>query len=152
MGDVTNREGYAAKVYFNALFGLGFLRAEECAINAALNYGYGLILSAFNREIVKNGYITQLGLYHDNMFNQFNLGSDLMEPFRIVVDRLVVELQPEMFDHEEKIYMLEVFEKYVKIADRKETVLNAIKIYTKSIFDALEDQDTSLIRLYKYEL
>jgi CRISPR-associated endonuclease Cas1 subtype II len=152
MGDVTNREGHAAKVYFNALFGLGFLRAEECAINAALNYGYGLILSAFNREIVKNGYITQLGLYHDNMFNQFNLGSDLMEPFRIVVDRLVVELQPEMFDHEEKIYMLGVFEKYVKIADRKETVLNAIKIYTKSIFDALEDQDTSLIRLYKYEL
>ena len=152
MGDVTNREGHAAKVYFNALFGLDFLRAEECAINAALNYGYGLLLSAFNREIVKNGYITQLGLYHDNMFNQFNLGSDLMEPFRIVVDRLVVELQPEMFDHEEKIYMLGVFEKYVKIADRKETVLNAIKIYTKSIFDALEDQDTSLIRLYKYEL
>jgi len=152
MGDVTNREGHAAKVYFNALFGLDFLRAEECAINAALNYGYGLILSAFNREIVKNGYITQLGLYHDNMFNQFNLGSDLMEPFRIVVDRLVVELQPEIFDHEEKIYMLGVFEKYVKIADRKETVLNAIKIYTKSIFDALEDQDTSLIRLYKYEL
>jgi hypothetical protein len=75
-----------------------------------------------------------------------------MEPFRIVVDRLVVELRPEMFDHEEKIYMLGVFEKYVKIADRKETVLNAIKIYTKSIFDALEDQDTSLIRLYKYEL
>ena len=152
VGDVTNREGHAAKVYFNALFGLDFLRAEECAINAALNYGYGLLLSAFNREIVKNGYITQLGLYHDNMFNQFNLGSDLMEPFRIVVDRLVVELQPEMFDHEEKIYMLGVFEKYVKIADRKETVLNAIKIYTKSIFDALEDQDTSLIRLYKYEL
>lgn len=152
VGDVTNREGHAAKVYFNALFGLDFLRAEECAINAALNYGYGLLLSAFNREIVKNGYITQLGLYHDNMFNQFNLGSDLMEPFRIVVDRLVVELQPEMFDHEEKIYMLGVFEKYIKIADRKETVLNAIKIYTKSIFDALEDQDTSLIRLYKYEL
>lgn len=149
---MTNREGHAAKVYFNALFGLDFLRAEECAINAALNYGYGLLLSAFNREIVKNGYITQLGLYHDNMFNQFNLGSDLMEPFRIVVDRLVVELRPEMFDHEEKIYMLGVFEKYVKIADRKETVLNAIKIYTKSIFDALEDQDTSLIRLYKYEL
>ena len=33
-----------------------------------------LYLSAFNREIVSNGYITQIGLFHDNMFNQFNLG------------------------------------------------------------------------------
>ena len=28
-------------------------------LNAALNYGYGIILSTFNREIVSNGYITQ---------------------------------------------------------------------------------------------
>ena len=36
-GDSTNREGHAAKVYFNALFGLEFTRSEECAINAALD-------------------------------------------------------------------------------------------------------------------
>ena len=72
-GDVTNREGHAAKVYFNVLFGMDFTRTAENSINAALNYGYGIILSAFSREIVANGYITQLGLFHDNMFNQFNL-------------------------------------------------------------------------------
>ena len=33
--DETNREGHAAKVYFNALFGLAFTRTEDCAINAA---------------------------------------------------------------------------------------------------------------------
>lgn len=58
-GDATNREGHAAKVYFNALFGLDFSRTDENSINAALNYGYGIILSMFNREIVSNGYITQ---------------------------------------------------------------------------------------------
>ena len=89
MGDVTNREGHAAKVYFNALFGKDFTRTEECPINAALNYGYALILSCFNREIVSNGYITQIGLFHDNMFNPYNLSSDLMEPYRVVVDRMV---------------------------------------------------------------
>ena len=91
-GDRTNREGHAAKVYFNALFGMEFTRNKECAVNAALNYGYGILLSYFNREVVANGYITQLGLFHDNMFNQFNLSSDLMEPFRILVDRLTMDM------------------------------------------------------------
>ena len=48
-GDVTNREGHAAKVYFNALFGMDFTRSAENVTNAALNYGYSLLLSTFNR-------------------------------------------------------------------------------------------------------
>ena len=58
--DASNREGHAAKVYFNALFGMDFTRSEENTVNAALNYGYSIILSAFNREIVAHGYLTQL--------------------------------------------------------------------------------------------
>ena len=67
-GDKTNREGHAAKVYFNALFGMQFTRGADNSINAALNYGYSIILSTFNREVVACGYITQLGIFHDNMF------------------------------------------------------------------------------------
>ena len=96
--DKTNREGHAAKVYFNALFGSSFTRTADNNINAALNYGYSIILSAFNREITANGYITQLGLFHDNMFNQFNFASDLMEPFRILVDRKVLQMRLEQFE------------------------------------------------------
>ena len=83
-GDVTNREGHAAKVYFNALFGLSFKRGDKTFLNGALNYGYAVILSAFNREIVANGMNTQLGIAHKNEFNAFNLSCDLMEPFRIL--------------------------------------------------------------------
>lgn len=104
--DATNREGHAAKVYFNALFGMDFSRSQDCPINAALNYGYSLMLSAINREIVMNGYITQLGLFHDNMFNQFNLGSDLMEPYRVLVDRKVCEMKPIEFEHEQKMKLV----------------------------------------------
>ena len=64
-GDSTNREGHAAKVYFNALFGKDFTRTSENSINAALNNGYSLLLSIVNREVVINGYITQIGLFHD---------------------------------------------------------------------------------------
>ena len=151
-GDTTNREGHAAKVYFNAVFGMDFSRSLDIPINAALNYGYGIILSTFNREIVSNGYITQLGLFHDNMFNQFNLGSDLMEPFRILVDRKVYEMKPEKFEKEEKLLLVNILNQEVTIDGKRNYVVNAIKIYCKSVFDAINDNDVSLIRFYSNEL
>lgn len=151
-GDVTNREGHAAKVYFNALFGKEFSRTNDSMINAALNYGYSIVLSAFNREIVASGYLTQLGLFHDNMFNQFNLASDLMEPFRVLVDRTVCQMRLVEFGKVEKIQLVNLLNEEVEIAGRRETVNNAIKIYTKSIFDALEEKDISIIKFYNYEL
>lgn len=151
-GDSTNREGHAAKVYFNALFGKSFTRTEDSPVNAALNYGYTIILSCFNREIVSNGYITQVGLFHDNMFNPFNLSSDLMEPFRPLVDELVYRLKPEQFESEQKHFILGLLNKEVEISGKKEYLNNAIKIYTKSVFDALNDKDISLIRFYRNEL
>ena len=151
-GDTTNREGHAAKVYFNAVFGMDFSRSLDIPINAALNYGYGIILSTFNREIVSNGYITQLGLFHDNMFNQFNLGSDLMEPFRILVDRKVYEMKPEKLEKEEKLQLFNILNQEVTIDGKRNYVVNAIKIYCKSVFDAINDNDVSLIRFYSNEL
>lgn len=150
--DDSNREGHAAKVYFNALFGKDFTRSLENSTNAALNYGYGIILSAFNREIVANGYITQLGLFHDNMFNQFNLGSDLMEPFRVLVDCAVKNMMPQKFEHEEKVTVLKILQQEVRIGNRREYVNNAIKIYCRSVFDALNENDGLLIKFYENEL
>lgn len=150
--DETNREGHAAKVYFNALFGMNFTRTADVLENAALNYGYSIILSAFTREIVANGYITQLGLFHDNMFNQFNLASDLMEPFRILVDRKVVSMDLEEFGHQEKMELVNILNQEVRIDGKVQYVNNAIKIYCKSVFDALNENDSSLIRFYSFEL
>lgn len=150
--DETNREGHAAKVYFNALFGLGFTRTDDNYQNAALNYGYSILLSSFNREIVANGYLTQLGIFHDNMFNPFNLASDLMEPFRILVDREVYKMEIYQFEQEEKKQLLNILNSEVLIDGRRQYVSNAIKIYTKSVFDALNENDSSLLRFYKIEL
>lgn len=151
-GDITNREGHAAKVYFNALFGMKFTRTADIPINAALNYGYGLLLSACNREITANGYITQLALFHDNMFNPFNFGSDLMEPFRILVDERVYFMQPEKFDRDEKMQMVDILNKDVVIDGKRNYVNNAMKLYCKSVFEALNEQDISMIRFYRNEL
>ncbi|MGB5824122.1 MAG: type II CRISPR-associated endonuclease Cas1 [Proteocatella sp.] len=150
--DASNREGHASKVYFNELFGMKFTRASENNINAALNYGYGIILSAFNREIVANGYITQLGLFHDNMFNQFNLSCDLMEPFRPLVDRCVMKMGLENFSKEEKIKLVNILNDETYIEGKKHYVNNAIKIYCRSIFDALNEDDISMMRFFRNEL
>ena len=150
--DLTNREGHAAKVYFNALFGMDFSRSLDIPTNSALNYGYTLILSAVNREIVKSGYITQLGLFHDNVFNQFNLGSDIMEPFRPLVDRKVLEMQPSKFDRDEKMELVNILNSTVYIDGKEQYVNNAIGIYCRSVFDAMNDNDMSLIRFYRNEL
>ena len=146
--DESNREGHAAKVYFNALFGMDFTRSEENTTNAALNYGYSIILSAFNREIVSEGYLTQLGIFHDNMFNHFNLSCDLMEPFRILVDRKVKALKPADFSSSEKYALVNILNDTVLIDQKRQTVLNAIKYYSRSVFDALNEGDLSLIQFY----
>ncbi len=151
--DETNREGHAAKVYFNALFGKEFSRSQDNVINAALNYGYTIILSAFNREITANGYLTQLGLFHDNMFNPFNLASDLMEPFRVLVDRTVCSMQFIEFEHEQKMKLVDILNQEVIMEGKHYIVNNAIKRYVKSVFNALNDSDISLLSFYsEYEL
>jgi len=152
INDISNREGHAAKVYFNSLFGTEFSRSMDISINHGLNYGYSLILSSFNKEIVSNGYLTMLGIFHDNMFNQFNLSCDFMEPFRPFVDRLIYEMKLEKFEKEEKIQILGILNKEVILEGKQQHMTNAIKIFCKSVFDSLNENDISLIRFPKDEL
>ena len=150
--DASNREGHAAKVYFNALFGKSFTRSDDTPVNAALNYGYSILLSCFNREVVNNGYLTQLGLFHDNMFNPFNLSCDLMEPFRPIVDRFVKNADVHAFATTETRQILSLLQSEMMIDGRKQLLTAAIKIYTKSVLDAVESGEVAGIKFYQYEL
>ncbi len=152
LGDSTNREGHAAKVYFNALFGVDFTRADDNAINAALNYGYSMILSAVNREIAAAGYLTQLGIFHQNTYNPFNLGSDFMEPLRPLIDQTVIKLTPVKFDKEEKHALINALNSEVQIDGRNQYLLYALRIYCAGLFRALQSGDTADIKFIEYEL
>ena len=149
--DATNREGHSAKVYFNALFGKEFSRNIDDPINAALNYGYGIMLSAVNREITSCGYITQLGIFHDNIYNFFNLGCDFMEPLRPIVDMEVSLISPKKFERSEKLALVSLLNKEVYIDGKQHFLNNAIGIYCKSLFNALENENTEEIRMIEYE-
>lgn len=149
-GDTTNREGHAAKVYFNLLFGSEFIRGKENNINNALDYGYSILLSVFNREIVSKGYITQIGINHHNEFNQFNFSSDLMEVFRPLVDEIVYNNREREFNKEFKYKLINLYNTTVEIGKREQYVTNAISIYCKSIFDYLDNEKESKILNYEF--
>ena len=150
--DNTNREGHSAKIYFSALFGNNFSRNKENSLNAFLNYGYQLLLSTFNKEIVANGYLTQIGIFHKNMFNYYNLSSDLMEPFRVIVDELAYKENPQKFEKDEKRKLQNILNLKFRINNVNHYLSDIIKIYTKSIFDALSSNDLSLVSFFQEEL
>ena len=149
--DATNREGHGAKVYFNALFGLEFTRTDGSAWNAALNYGYSLILSAINREISAAGYFNQLGIAHENTYNPFNLGCDFMEPLRPLVDSAVVDMQPKKLEQEEKMLLVNLLNRQVRYDGKQQYLLYAIRLYCGGLFRALQSGDIAEIKWIEYE-
>lgn len=89
-GDSDNREGIAAKIYWNELFGDGFVRHREGAEpNNLLNYGYTLLRAAVARSLMGSGLLPALGIFHRNRYNAFPLADDIMEPYRPYVDEIV---------------------------------------------------------------
>lgn len=92
-GDTDNREGAAARIYFQKLFGSDFIRDRgQSGINVLLNYGYSILRAAVARAIVSSGLFPALGIFHHNRSNAFPLADDMMEPFRPFVDETVYNL------------------------------------------------------------
>ena len=131
-GDLTNREGHAAKVYFNALFGNEFSRSMDNQINAQFNYGYAILLAWVTREIVSRGYLTQLGINHCNDFNHFNLACDFMEPFRPVIDWYVLLNHERCLDVQVKAEILELFSQEHQMPQGCYRLSSIISMFVKS--------------------
>ena len=89
-GDSSNQEGYAARIYWQELFGKDFVRdREQTGVNALLNYGYTILRSGISRAIMGAGLHPGIGIFHRNKANHMRLSDDLMEPFRPIVDYFV---------------------------------------------------------------
>ena len=92
-GDSDNREGLAARIYWNCLFGDDFVRDRSLpGINALLNYGYTILRSATARALMGSGLLPSIGIFHHNRSNAFPLADDIMEPYRPYVDEIVYEM------------------------------------------------------------
>lgn len=150
LDDKTNREGHAAKVYFNLLYGLDFVRGNGDNTNIALDYGYSILLSVLNRDIVSKGYITPLGINHKNEFNQFNLSCDLMEIFRPLVDEIVYKNREFAFDKDYKYKLIDLYNREVTIGNKQQYLSNAVSIFISSVFNFLENEEERKILNYEF--
>ena len=145
INDESNREAIAARKYFMLLFDKNFVRRDNSAVNAALDYGYAILLSSFNREIVMNGYLTYFGIHHCSQENQFNLASDLMEPFRPFVDywvkahEKIKELTPDI-----KYGLVELLSLEIKFNGKKTLLTNAITVYVRECLKFLSGESKKL--------
>ncbi|MGT2866864.1 type II CRISPR-associated endonuclease Cas1 [Streptococcus fryi] len=134
--DPSNREGHSARIYFNTLFGNDFSRDLDNDINAALDYGYTLLMSMFAREVVLCGCMTQFGLKHANQFNQFNLASDIMEPFRPIVDRIIYRNRTKSF-MTLKRELFTMFSDTFLYRGKEMYLTNIVSDYTKRVIKCL---------------
>lgn len=150
LNDISNREGHAAKLYFNLLFGDNFIRNGLDVRNSALNYGYSILLSMLNREVIKKGYITPLGINHRNEFNQFNLSCDLMEIFRPLVDEIVYKNGERELTKEYKHELVNISNRKIKVEGKEQYLSNAVPIIIKSIFNSLESDKVGKILNYEF--
>ena len=90
-GDSDNLEAQAARRYWPLLMGPDFRRDRDSpGANALLNYGYAVMRATVARAVVAAGLHPTIGINHANRTNALALADDLVEPFRPIVDALVV--------------------------------------------------------------
>lgn len=114
-GDSQNVEAQAAARYWRLLFNDPMFRRRREAEdqNRLLNYGYAVLRAVVGRAVCAAGLHPSLGLHHHNQYNAFCLADDLMEPFRPLVDRIVVDVVAQRgadapLDRESKRALLEL--------------------------------------------
>lgn len=129
--DVTNREGHFAKVYWHSMFGVDFIRdyssEKNATINSMLNFGYAILRAMVIKSIIKKGLDPRIAVFHKSFSNFYALASDFMEPFRVLVDKIVYENKDNaFFTSDTKKLLIKVMNERVKIANKEEFLNNAI--------------------------
>ncbi len=149
-GDSDNREGLAAKIYWQQMYGRSFNRSRNGeSPNSWLNYGYAILRAAVARALLGSGLFPAFGLFHRNRYNAFPLADDVMEPYRPFVDYAVYQLfedSPEAcLDKEVKQQLVRVLFTDVKMKGQIRPLQVALSMTTASLVRALKDKKESII-------
>ena len=147
VGDPSNIEAQASRLYFKIVFGNNFIRDREKYddINIAMNYCYSVIRAMVARSLIATGLNLSLGLFHKNQYNPFVLVDDVMEPLRPFVDLLIYEsfdINKKFIltkDNKEKLLKIITYPCIIK--DQAITIDIAIKKYCESFKNILIEEN-----------
>ncbi len=150
-GDVDNREGVAARFYWNSLIGGDFTRERGGAPpNHLLNYGYILLRSAVARALAGSGLLATLGIHHHNKYNAFCLADDIMEPYRPYVDQIALNVYADYpneitLNKEMKASLLSLMNCDVMIDGNKRPLMVALSTTTASLARCFNNESRKII-------
>jgi CRISPR-associated protein Cas1 len=102
-GDKQLVEAQAARRYFPLIFGSNFIRVDYTnPINTLLNYGYQVLYAYAARALAAAGLLPEVGINHCSKSNIFGLASDVMEPYRPMIDDMIITLIDLGYDAEDQ--------------------------------------------------
>lgn len=137
--NVQTMESKTARGYFSMLFGQGFNRDQDHVINACLNYGYAILITAINRHLTALGYHSERGIHHNHASNRFNLSYDIIEPFRPLIDAYVIENPPLILDYPYKVALIELLQSTIIYAGKRQLLEDAIGLFVLDVMESLRN-------------
>lgn len=89
-------EGVSAKIYFNQLFAKlnwekRMPRVKIDELNACLDIGYSILFNYIEANVKLFGFDPYMGVCHKLWFERKSLICDLIEPFRVIVDKQIIK-------------------------------------------------------------
>ena len=141
-GDADNHEARAAAYYWGEVFPeIAEFRRDREGIppNNLLNYGYAVLRAVVARALVSTGLLPTLGIHHHNRYNAYCLADDIMEPYRPVVDDIVLQIVKSKIPIDEiskeiKIKLLSIPQSDVIINGQRSPLLIAVSQTTSSLY------------------
>lgn len=153
-GDADNREAVAAAYYWKQLFPLleSFTRDRfGVPPNNIFNYGYAILRGVVARSLVASGLLPTFGIHHSNRYNAYCLADDIMEPYRPIVDELIIEKLdgmkeiPAELSRELKISLLEIPILDTRIGGKRSPLMNAVSLTTNSLYRCFAGESRKLL-------
>lgn len=146
-GDIDNQEGQAARYYWSKIFEYHtpeFTRDRYGAHpNMHLNYGYAILRATVARLIKSVGLLNVVGIHHHNQYNAFCLADDIMEPYRPMVDQLVLDYLEEHgleenISNDYKAHILQMSTYRVSMEGKTTSLDTAIQLTCNSLVKCFE--------------
>jgi CRISPR-associated protein Cas1 len=137
-GDTTNMEAVAASQYWKRFFETGFKRERFGDYpNNFLNYGYAILRAATARALSGSGLLNTLGIHHKSKYNAFALADDIMEPFRPIVDEVVLNIiqnyEEQEMNTKIKAELLQILTRTVYFKEEKSPLMVALQKTASSL-------------------
>ena len=145
-GDSDNLEARAAVYYWKNVFPdiPDFVRGrDELPPNNLLNYGYAILRAITARALVASGMLPILGIHHHGRENAYCLADDVMEPYRPIVDQVVIDIINSGVDYNElstdiKVKLLSIPTIDVKMGSKTRPLMIAVAQTTASLYKCFE--------------